>query len=101
MVKFEVNRVINGLTEIKNLYAIHGSNKTNNPKLLIVGSQINYGDELPVIDITDSYHAARCYFEDTCAADVCEDFGIDPQTALYISNYNAFELIFHYDEEED
>lgn len=101
MVEFEVSRIINGLTEIKALYAIHGNDKANNPKLLIVGSQIDSGDELPVIDITDKYHAARCYFEDTCAADVCEDFGIDPQTALYIDDYRDFNLKFQFDEGED
>ena len=65
MVRFEVNKVINGRTGIKNLYAIHGSNETGEPKFLIVGSQVGENNKLPVIDITSSFHDTCYYFEDT------------------------------------
>jgi hypothetical protein len=101
MVRFEVNKVINGRTGIKNLYAIHGSNETGEPKFLIVGSQVGENNKLPVIDITSSFHDTCYYFEDTPAVDVCEDFGIEPQTAHYIDSYDDFELVLRYDKRGD
>lgn len=102
MVKFEVSAVQKGMIEIYKLYAIYGDGENGQTKLLIVGSSSNAEEvEVPVIDITKSDQPSRHYYEDTCAADVCEDFGIDPQTAHYIDDYDDFELTFHYDEKED
>lgn len=101
MVKFEVNKVINGLTKIEILYAIYGKDEANELKLLIVGYQVDGSDKLPVIDITSNFHDTCCYSKDTPAADVCKDFGINPQTAHYIDSYDDFELVFHYDKKED
>ena len=102
MVKFDISRMTNGLTEIGNLYAIYGENREGRTRLLVIGQpETAMHIKVPVIDLTCPLQTCHYYDKEDSAADVCDDFGIDSQTARYLDDYAAFTLIFQHDEGED
>lgn len=101
MVEFNARRKTQGKIEIGNLYVIYGNDNDEEPRLLIVGGCEDItGTDIPVIDVTAGSHLSRYYSGDTSAADVCKDFEINPLTAQYIDDYDAFTLVFQCDEED-
>lgn len=102
MVKFDISRTTNRLTEIGNLYAIYGEDHEGRIRLLVIGyPETAMRTEVPVIDLTCPLQTCHYYDKEDSAADVCDDFGIDSQTARYLEDYAAFTLIFQHDEGED
>lgn len=102
MVKFDISRMTNGLTEIGSLYAIYGEDHDGRTRLLVIGyPETAMRIEVPVIDLTSPLQTCRYYNKEESAADVCDDFGIDSQTARYLEDYTAFTLILQHDEGED
>lgn len=102
MVKFDISRTTNRLTEIGNLYAIYGEDHEGRIRLLVVGyPETAMRTEVPVIDLTCPLQTCHYYDKEDSAADVCDDFSIDSQTARYLDDYAAFTLIFQHDEGED
>lgn len=102
MIRFDLSLEINGDVKISRLYAIYGNDEHGTRKLLIVGHPFNAGQYIfPVIDLTCPLQPCKFYREQDCAADVCEAFGVNPQTARYLNDYDSFSLIFRHDEKED
>lgn len=101
MVEFDIGTVISGLVEIGDLYAIYGENREGRTRLLVIGRPATAADvDVPVIDLTSPLQTCRYYSKEESAADVCDDFDINTQTARYLDEYMSFTLIFQHDEEE-
>lgn len=101
MVEFDIGTVISEQVEIGNLYAIYGENHEGRTRLLVIGWPATTANvNVPVIDLTSPLQTCRYYSKEESAADVCDDFDINTQTARYLDDYMSFTLIFQHDEEE-
>lgn len=101
MVEFDIGTVISEQVEIGNLYAIYGENHEDRTRLLVIGWPATTANvNVPVIDLTSPLQTCRYYSKEESAADVCDDFDINTQTARYLDDYMSFTLIFQHDEEE-
>lgn len=100
MVEFDIGTVIKEPVEIGDLYAIYGENYEGRTRLLVIGLSAAAAG-VSVIDLASPLQTCRYYNKEESAANVCDDFGIDSQTARYLDDYTAFTLIFQHDEEED
>lgn len=101
MVEFETNTGIDSKIEIQFLYAIRGVDERGMERLLVVGKSGTWRSERPVIELTSCLHTCKFYDKKTSAAEVCEAFGINPQTASYFYDYEDFSLVFRPSKKED
>ena len=102
MVEFDINERANKDIEVRFLYGIYGEDAHGIKHLLIIGHPFNAGQYIfPVIDLTDPLQPCKFYQKNDRAGDICEIFGINPQTARYLDDYASFTLIFQHDEGDD
>ena len=71
MVKFDISRTTNRLTEIGNLYAIYGEDHEGRIRLLVVGyPETAMRTEVPVIDLTCPLQTCQ-YYDKGTAPQMC------------------------------
>ena len=108
MVEFDIIGTEKEKITINRLYGIYGKDSTDNSKLLIIGNFVAVRDDegqkkccCPVIEISHLSQRSGIYPADTPADELCKDFNIEPQSAHYLWDSEAFLLTFHYEVEED
>lgn len=85
---------------IESLYAICGEDEGGKTRLLVFGYEFASA-KIPVIELTSPLQSCRRYGKWDSITKICEDFGINPQTARYFDDYNSFALMFRSNQKED
>lgn len=85
---------------IESLYAICGEDEKGTTRLLVFGYEFA-SSKIPVTELTSPLQHCRRYGKWDSITKICEDFGINPQTARYFDDYNSFALTFRPNQKED